>query len=72
MTTTLGQQIRIARVRQGLNQKALKERVGISQKYLSDIEQNKVTPRVDILVRLAKALNVSTDFLLLGDEKVSV
>lgn len=60
---TLGQNVQIARIGKGWNQQALKREVGLSQKYLSQIEHDKVDPRLSIIVRLARVLNVSLDTL---------
>jgi transcriptional regulator with XRE-family HTH domain len=61
---TLGQNVVKARVDKRWKQKDLVEKSGISQKYLSQIELDKVDPRVSVLVRLADALGVRTDELL--------
>jgi transcriptional regulator with XRE-family HTH domain len=61
---TLGQNIVKARIDKRWKQKDLVEKAGISQKYLSQIELDKVDPRVSVLVRLADALGVSADALL--------
>ncbi len=61
---TLGQNIVKARVDKRWKQKDLVEKAGLSQKYLSQIELDKVDPRVGVLVRIADALGVSTDSLL--------
>jgi transcriptional regulator with XRE-family HTH domain len=62
--STLGKEIKKARIDQGLKQKELKERTGLSQKYLSQIENDAVDPRVSVLKKIAQALQVSTDSLL--------
>jgi len=61
---TLGREIKKARIGKGLKQKDLQEKTGLSQKYLSQIENDAVDPRVSILRRIALALDVSTDTLL--------
>ena len=62
--STLGKEIKKARIEQGLLQKDLQERTGLSQKYLSQIENDAVDPRASVLKRIAHALHVSTDRLL--------
>lgn len=53
----------------GLSQLALAEGVGISQGYLSDlISGKKKNPSLAKLVRLARALGTSLDYLLTGQE----
>ncbi len=61
---TLGREIKKARIEQGLKQKDLQEKTGLSQKYLSQIENDAVDPRVSIVRKIAMALGVSTDTLL--------
>ena len=61
---SLGKEIRKLRIDKGLSQKDLHQMTGLSQKYLSEIEHDKVDPRTAILVRIADALEVSTDRLL--------
>ena len=50
--------IAATRKQQGIKQCVLAEKVGISQSYLSDIEQNKHDIKLSLLVRIAVALNV--------------
>ena len=61
---TLGQNIVKARVDKRWKQKDLVEKAGLSQKYLSQIELDKVDPRVSVVVRIAAALGASLDALL--------
>jgi transcriptional regulator with XRE-family HTH domain len=66
---TLGQAIRKARIDQRLQQKALVERTGISQKYLSQIENDRVDPNFGLVQRIAKALKISLDAYLLEERQ---
>lgn len=59
----LGREIRIARLRKDWKQHDLCEATGLSQKYLSEIELEKVDPRFSIVHRIAQALGVSLDQL---------
>lgn len=63
-TVTLGREIKKARIEKGWKQKDLQEHTGLSQKYLSQIENDAVDPRVSILRKIAIALGASTDTLL--------
>lgn len=63
-TKELGARIREARLRCGMSQIDLAEACGISVPYVSDIERGKKCFSVDILFRLAQALQISTDWLL--------
>ncbi len=42
----------------------LAERAGITQSYLSEIERNKKIPSLEVIQKLAKALNTTTSELL--------
>jgi transcriptional regulator with XRE-family HTH domain len=64
MSIQVGKAIKKARIDKGWNQKQLVEATGLTQKYMSEIELNKVMPRVDVLVRIADALSVSIDQLI--------
>jgi transcriptional regulator with XRE-family HTH domain len=57
---------RLARLRkeQGFTQVELAARVGMIQALISDYERDKLRPYADVAVRLAEALEVSTDVLL--------
>ena len=61
---SLGKAIKMVRIEQELSQTRLHELTGLTKKYLSEIEHDKVDPRTSILVRIADALQVSTDRLL--------
>jgi len=64
---TLGQAIRKARIDQHLQQKDLVKMTEISQKYLSQIENDKVDPHFGLVQRIAKALKISLDPYLLEE-----
>ena len=63
-TVELGNRIRQARTERNMSQMELAEACGISVPYVSDIERGKKCFSVDILLRIALALQVSTDWLL--------
>jgi transcriptional regulator with XRE-family HTH domain len=60
---------RLARLRKerGWTQVELAERVGITQRLVSDYERGRLRLNADIVVRLANALEVATDELLQPD-----
>jgi transcriptional regulator with XRE-family HTH domain len=60
---SLGKEIKKARIDKGWQQKDLQVATGISQKYLSEVELDKVDPRFSIVKRIALALGVSIDQL---------
>ena len=51
----------------GWNQKMLSQKSGITEASLSRYLNGERTPRMDIVVNLAKAFNVTTDYLLTDD-----
>ncbi|MDU5210191.1 MAG: helix-turn-helix transcriptional regulator [Clostridium sp.] len=61
---TIGEKIQILREELNLNQRELADLVGITEATLSRYENNKREPKGLILAKLAKTLNVSTDYLL--------
>lgn len=61
---TLGRRIRSHREAAGLSQQALAERAKISYKYLGTIERAQVSLSVEVLMKLAKALDVKAGELL--------
>lgn len=64
---SLGREIKKARADKHWQQKELRAATGLSQKYLSQIELEKVDPRFSIVKRIAKALGVSMDQLARED-----
>lgn len=48
----------MARRRAGLNQKALAERIGLDQSYVSKVERGAVDPQTSSLMELARALGL--------------
>jgi transcriptional regulator with XRE-family HTH domain len=65
---TLGQRISRLRKERGYSQTELAEKIGIIQVLVSDYERDKLRHHPDMVIRFAKALDVSADELL-GLEK---
>ena len=65
----IGSNIRIARKRANMTQEELSERVGITPQYLSDIERGLVGPSVTTLKKICTNLNISSDFILFGENQ---
>ena len=61
---SLGDRIANLRKELDINQKELSTKVGITEASLSRYENNLREPKSEIIVRLAKALETSTDYLL--------
>ena len=65
----LAQSIRSLRLRNGLSQRQLALRMSVPRTYVSKIENEKATPTLSSLERLARALEVSVPDLLSGGEQ---
>jgi transcriptional regulator with XRE-family HTH domain len=65
----LANSIRSLRLRSGLSQRQLAGRMSVPRTYVSKIENEKATPTLSSLERLAKALEVSVPDLLSGGER---
>ena len=64
----MGLNLKIARIRKGLSQNQLAEIVKVSPATISKLECGKLNPRIDVVKRLAKALDVSVSELI-NDEQ---
>ncbi len=67
---SLGQRIRIKRQSLKITQQELAQAIGMTPQHISAIEQDKWSPSLAILPKLAEVLGVSTDYLLSGKEGV--
>ena len=61
---SFGARLVAAREEAGLTQNDLAERVGVTQRVIAYWERESVSLKVDQLIKLSDALNVSVDFLL--------
>ena len=61
---TFGQNIRRLRVTQGFRQEDLAEKCGCTTSHIGQIENGRVKPSLEMTVRIANALNATTDQLL--------
>jgi transcriptional regulator with XRE-family HTH domain len=61
--------IRSLRLRSGLSQRQLATRMAVPRTYVSKIENEKATPTLSSLARLARALEVTVPDLLSGGER---
>lgn len=67
---SLGQRIRQRRLALNITQQDLADALKITPQHISVIEQDKATPSVALLPKLAEQLGVSTDYLLSGKEGI--
>ena len=66
---TLGEKVRLRRTLLGISQPKLSKQIGISQSYVSEIENGKHKPTADVLASLAKVLKCTTDYLIYDEKK---
>lgn len=60
---TFGHRVRLAREPRKLSQRQLAKEAGITNKYLSRVEQRKADPSLSVAMRIAQALDVSLNEL---------
>lgn len=66
--TTVGERIRSRREVLGWKQDELASKAGISKSFLSDLENGKRKVGADKLLDIARALNLSLDYLMTGED----
>lgn len=64
-------QIKEARVQAGLSQKELAKLIGVAPSTFNGYESGNHDPKSDLLIKIAKACNVTVDFLLGYDGEVA-
>ena len=64
-----GERIRDLREMHHYTREVLAEKAEISEKFLYEIETGKKGFSADVLCRISKALSVSCDYIMLGEEK---
>lgn len=62
--TMLGQRISELRASHGWSQVELAKRLGVAKQTVSNWENENIQPSIEMLVRLAKLFNVTTDYML--------
>ncbi len=65
---TVGEQIKLARLRRKLSSEMVAERAGISRNTLISIEQGKPTVSIGHYLNVLKVLGLENDFLLLAKD----
>lgn len=61
---TLGERIARLRKQRGCSQAELAEEIGIIQRLISDYERDRLRPHPEMIIRFARALEVTSDELL--------
>lgn len=61
---SMGKQIKAYRAKSGLNLEKCAEKIGISTRYLADIERGDKVPKLETFIRIINVLNASADEVL--------
>ncbi len=64
---SIGMNIKNARMKKGLSQEQLAETLDITNTHISYLETDTKYPSLDMLIKIANALDVSADDLLVGE-----
>ncbi|RIV71575.1 helix-turn-helix domain-containing protein [Flagellimonas aequoris] len=67
---TVGEQIKLARLRRKLTMKQVAERAGISRPTLSTLEQGNPAISIGVLLKVMLVLGLEKDLLLLAEDDV--
>lgn len=65
----LSERIRNLRISRSMSQVELAEKLGVTKQSVSNWENDNIQPSIEMLVKISKALNVSTDSLLSLDKR---
>lgn len=68
----LGQRICEMRTALGWSQVDMAKRLGVAKQTISNWENDNIQPSIEMLVRVAHTLNVSTDYLLGLDDRLQL
>lgn len=61
---SLGERLKALRTAKKMSQKELAERIGIAKSVISFYESGDRFPSYDVLIKIARIFNVTTDYLL--------
>lgn len=61
---SLGEKLKALRTAKKMSQKELAERIGIAKSVISFYESGDRFPSYDVLIKIARIFNVTTDYLL--------
>jgi transcriptional regulator with XRE-family HTH domain len=68
--TDIGEKLKEVRLRIGMSQKELADKVGLTPSFMSQLESNQVSPSLSTFVQLCKALDINPGrFLQMGEEE---
>lgn len=64
----IGRRIQQRRKQQGFTQEQLADMMNVSIQMISNLERGNKAIRIDNLIKLSRILNISTDYILTGEE----
>ena len=67
----IGERIRFLRIRSSFSQEKMADLLGISLNAFGNIERGETNFRISILMAMSNIFNVSTDFILMGEDLIS-
>jgi transcriptional regulator with XRE-family HTH domain len=62
-----GEKLRFLREQHGMTQQGLADELGFTQVHLHNLETGKKQPNVELVVKLCKLFNVSSDALIMDE-----
>ncbi|MDP2156635.1 MAG: XRE family transcriptional regulator, partial [Nitrospirota bacterium] len=65
----IGSKIRDARIKLGMSQKDLADKIGLTSSFISQTENNQISPSLNSFLQIATALNIKPTVLLQSDKK---
>ena len=65
----IGSKVREARLRQNMNQKELADKVGLTPSFISQLENNQISPSLNSFLHICSSLGVSPGLFLEGDRQ---
>ena len=68
-TFDIGSKIRDARIKLGMSQKDLADKIGLTSSFISQTENNQISPSLNSFMQIAGALNIKPTVLLESDKK---
>ena len=63
----IGLRIRDIRSQRGVTIVQLAQNVGVSRSHISNLEHGKASVRLEVMIAISEALNVSLDYIVLGE-----
>lgn len=64
---TFGERLKALRLKKGVAEVEIAKELGVTQSYISKLENGIKSPANGMLIALAKYYGVTTDYLLMGD-----